>query len=329
MHNLQPLFIREEILHATRTFFREHGFHEVLTPTLKPSLPLEPNLYAFTTEWNTIKEKTNLYLATSPEAYLKKMLAKGIGNCFAISKSFRNLESAGTKHFPEFLMLEWYRQDATYQQIMQDTQDLITFVHQHLTTHFLQTQTYQITFQDKNISLQTPWPQLSLEKLFHLYADIQITEILDDHKLFAVADKKGYSTQNTTWGALFDQIFLNEIEPHLPSVPLYLTDFPARISPLCTPRNDKPYLAQRFELYIANIEIANGNTENTDTKTIKQVFEQEKSYRQQHNILTPPIDQEFLESLEKMQNISYAGIGLGLDRLTMLFADCADIHELS
>src|SRR6266498_2907542 len=109
MNNLQPYYIREELIHQTRQFFRTKNFREIIAPVLKESLPLEPNIYPFQTTWNRHNKQNPLYLVTSPESSLKKMLAKGVGNCFAIGHSFRNLESAGTKHNPEFLMLEWYR----------------------------------------------------------------------------------------------------------------------------------------------------------------------------------------------------------------------------
>src|SRR5258708_367510 len=112
MTDLQPFFIREEIIKSIRSFFEEQYFHEVIIPILYSSLPLEPTLYSFSTTWKTNEGDRELYLCTSPESALKKMLAVGIGNCFAIGKSFRNLESSGPRHNPEFLMLEWYREDA-------------------------------------------------------------------------------------------------------------------------------------------------------------------------------------------------------------------------
>jgi len=327
MQKLQQLFIQEQIIIAIRKFFSEKGFHEVITPVLNQALPLEPNIYAFKTDWNTTKGKTSLYLQTSPESYLKKLLALGVGNCFSISKSFRNLESSGTRHNPEFLMLEWYRENADYFDIIKDTQDLILSIKHHIDSYQNQNSSTILEYQIQQIELKTPWPILSLVDLISQYSNLQIENILDDSKLFEVAKQKGYDIKNTTWGALFDQIFLNEIEPHLPITPIFLTDFPSKTSPLCTPRNDKPYLAQRFELYIANIELANGNTENTDTKTIIKVFEQENNFRQKNKILAPPIDQSFLTSLEKIKDKSYAGIGVGIDRLTMLFSNQANIID--
>src|SRR5256885_1283105 len=103
MTQLQPIFIREQVLMAIRSFFVGRGFHEVVVPVLNTVLPVEPNLFPFRTEWNTASKKKTLFLSTSPEAGLKKMMAVGVGNCFAIGKAFRNLEGAGDRHNPEFL----------------------------------------------------------------------------------------------------------------------------------------------------------------------------------------------------------------------------------
>jgi lysyl-tRNA synthetase class 2 len=323
-----PFFIRQQVIQAARLYLQREGFEEVITPILKESLPLEPNLYAFQTKWETTSQDKVLYLQTSPEAYLKKMISQGLGNCFAVSPSFRNLENSGTKHSPEFLMLEWYRQNSNYQQIMEDTKDLILYIQNHLQTKGLIDPNSYINYQNVKIDFHTDWPILSLVDLFQKYANINIKDILGDQQLSLVANQKGYTVDNSSWSALFDQIFLNEIEPHLPSSPLFLTDFPSRISPLCKPKSDQAYLAERFELYIANIEVANGNTENTNTIEISNVFEQEKFNRQSTGLLAPKIDTQFLDSLEKMKNHSYAGIGLGIDRLAMIFADQNNINTL-
>lgn len=328
MKELQPVFIREEIIKSIREFFYQKKFHEVITPSLNSALPLEPNLYAFSTKWKTSSFNKTLYLSTSPESALKKMLAKGIGNCFAISKSFRNLEGAGTLHTPEFLMLEWYREEADYSVIMNDAKDLILFIKKRIDTYLQREKSSSLSFQNETISLYSDWPVLSLVELFKKYADLDYQEILKDEEMFKKAKTKGYTVENAEWGALFDQILVNEIEPSLPKSPFFLTDFPARISPLCTPQKEKPYLAERFELYLFGIELANGNTEFTDAKTVRTLFEQEKKYREEHDISTPLIDEVFLDALQMMSAKKYGGIGLGIDRLAMIMADVETITEI-
>lgn len=307
--NLQAIFIREEIIKTVRSFFFEKKFHEVITPVLNRALPLEPNLYAFTTSWNTLKRKEELYLATSPESGLKKMVAQGIGNCFAIGKSFRNLEDTSRQHNPEFLMLEWYRENADYNQIMAEVQELIIFVKKRVDLFLKRKFSPEIIYQDQKINLIGDWPKISLEDLFLKYASQKLKNIKEDD---------------------FYKIFLNEIEKHLPKTPFFLIGFPSIISPLCTPRKDKPYLAERFELYFFGMEIGNGNTENTDTKAIQKVFLTEEKIRKNKKKVSPVIDKDFLEALTKIRQLAdqYAGIGLGIDRLAMIMANASDIKQV-
>ncbi|NTU73090.1 hypothetical protein HGB07_02850 [Candidatus Roizmanbacteria bacterium] len=341
---MHPYFIRESVIKAIRSFFFDQGFHEVITPVLNNALPVEPNLYPFKTTWSTRAGERELFMSASPEIGLKKMLAKGIGNCFAIGKSFRNLEGAGSLHNPEFLMLEWYREDATYDQIMTDTRNLLLYIHSSViarseyddaislrkassSPHVI-LENSSLTYQSHTISLTDPWPTFSLVELFNQHLKVDLENILDDIAMTQWCSKRGYNTKNATWGELFDQILVNEIEPKLPKTPFFLTDFPARISPLCTVNIQKPYLAERFEFYMFRMEVANGNNENTDWKTVQSVFENEKKHREQHGLAVSPVDYEFIEALKVMSQKKYAGIGLGLDRLAMIFADVADINEI-
>lgn len=302
------LILRETVIKAIRQFFDERGFHEVITPVLSEAIPTEPNLYPFTTVWNTTTAKRTLYLSTSPERSLKLHLAK-LGNCFAIGHSFRNLEQDGPHHNPEFLMLEWYRRDATYQKIMQDTQELIQFV-----------------MHDES---NTAWPIFSLEELFAKHAKLAIDQILDDESLRQEANIKGYNTANAAWDEIFDQIFLNEVLPHLPHGPFFLVDFPARMSPLCATQAAKPYLAQRFEVYAGGMEIGNGNTEGTDANLVRKSMQTEIAKRHTDGLAVSPLDEPFLAALDQLHSSEYAGIGLGVDRLCMLVADSQDIAEIS
>lgn len=321
-HQLKPIFIREQIIKSIREFFYQKEFHEVAIPVLNTSLPLEQNIYPFKTTWTNIKGNKDFYLSTSPEAYLKKMIVKGMRNCFGIGHSFRNMEGAGPLHNPEFLMLEWYRENSTYEDIMRDTRDLILSIHKAI---------YKSTSCKERrdwINFNAEWKVLSMVDLFKKYAKLDLEEIIDDKKIIITVQKKGYKVRNATWEQIYNQIFLNEIEPHLPKEPFFLIEYPAKISPLCAKRKDKPYLAERFELYINGIEIANGNTENTDYKSVHREFKIESEMRKKAGLISPPIDMEFINALKKMQGKSYAGIGMGIDRLTVVLGEIDDIGEL-
>lgn len=313
MNNKSPYIIRENIIRATRQFFYEMDFHEVIPQILNTALPLEANLYPFETTWKTRTGDRKLYLPHSPERSIKRMLARGMGNCFALGKSFRNLEQEGSQHLPEFLMLEWYRKEATYLDIMKDVKELLTFIHDYL----------------ENIGgpisphIHGKWKTYSLIELFKTHSAIDLPSIIeDDELLFETARKRGYIIESATWGQLYDQIFVNEIEPHLTNEPVFIIDFPARISPLCTQRKDDSRFAERFEFYMGGMEIGNGNTENTDMQYVQKTFETE------HKKTGYPIDEEFLKSLDMMSGTTYAGIGLGIDRLTMLLSGESTIQSI-
>jgi elongation factor P--(R)-beta-lysine ligase len=321
-HKLQPLFIREVVIKAIRTYFDKQNFHEVITPVLNRALPLEPNLYSFATNWEYLDTTKPLYLPTSPESALKKLLAKGVGNCYSIAHSFRNQEAAGSQHNPEFLMLEWYREDATFRNIMEDVRKFLSFVAERVAE-------FDSSTKPRTAVLLQPWQSISLAELFEKQQSVSLQSVITDETLVKLAQAKGYTTTNSTWSQLFDQIFLNELEPLLPDTPFFLTDFPARTSPLSKPQAEKPWLAERFEVYVGGMELGNGNTENTNAEQVRAVFEAEQAFRSTHNLPTHPIDQEFLSALQTLSESkkSYAGIGLGVERLAMLCAG-VDIGDL-
>lgn len=309
---LQDLLAREQIIKACRTFFDLKSFHEVITPVLNEAIPLEENIYSFKTEWDAVNDAQTFYLPTSPEGNLKKLLAQGIGNCYSIGHSFRNLENSGSLHSPEFLMLEWYREESDYRKIMQDTKELISFIAES-----------QSSLVDERILTNSRWPELSFETLFKEHANIEMEEVCKGEKLLEIAKEKGYSTDKASWSQLFDQIFLNEIEPHLPKEPFFLVDFPARVSPLCKTQANKSYLAERFEVYINGIELGNGNTESLDADFVEEEFTRVSEMRNEKSGMKAEYDHDFIDALRTLQKTgkSYAGIGVGVDRLQWLLSN--------
>ena len=311
MNKLNYIIAREQVIKATREFFYKQKFHEVITEILNKSIPAEENLFPFKTSWQTLNKKVEFILPASPERSIKKILAQGMGNCFSIGHCFRNLENSGRLHSPEFLMLEWYREDADFFKIMDDIKKYIKFVKNKLNLFF------NIDF---NIKLNNNFSIISLEKEFEKIG-INYKKIIENEKeLYPIAKAKGYSIKNTTWREIFDQIFVNEIEANFPHSPIFLIDFPAKTSPLCKVQKKKNYLAERFEFYLNGIEIANGNNENTDYKKIEKNMKEEIEKRQENNLTTPLLDFEFIDALKKMDESGkeFAGVGLGIDRLTMI-----------
>ena len=181
-------FIKEYTTQFIRQFFINKNFHEVDTPTLMPYIPIEPNLYPLKTCWH--QKNLKLYLSTSPESSLKKLIAQGLGNCFSISKVFRDLEDIGPTHNLEFSMLEWYEMDKTYLDIAQTTQQLVITVYHQILAKLNQPQTNILTYQSHQIDLTPPWPQATLSQLFQQFADINLSQNLTTDQIIATAAAK-------------------------------------------------------------------------------------------------------------------------------------------
>jgi len=301
-----------KILGHIRNFFRKKRIPEVITPLLQSTIPTEPCIYPFTTNWRTISGERKLFLATSPEAGLKQILASGINDCYTVAHAFRNLESSGDRHLPEFLMLEWYRKNKTYKDSMVEVRELILFIAEQEKITHIPTNT---------------WKTYALPDLWKQYVGNNLLDVLDEEQMKRTAEKRGYSTQNASWEQLFHQIFLNEIDTHIGNAPCYLTDFPKKISPLCAGQKLQPHIAERFELYIDGMEIANGNTENTNYVEIRKIFLDEEKYRKKHQLPFSSIDQKFLDALNGMKG-TYAGVGMGIERLAMVFTKTQDIQTI-
>lgn len=313
MANLGPVLIRESIIRSIREYFYAQGFHEVIIPVLNRSVPHEENLHPFSTVWHAGEKEKTLYLSLSPERGIKRMLARGMENVFAIAKSFRDLEAAGSQHIPEFLMLEWYRKGARYEAVMEDARNLLL----HVSNSLGEKGKLQLS--------ASVWPVLSLKTLVEEAAKTSMRSLVeDDSSLFGVARKKGYATEGASWRGLWDQLFVNEIEPVLPAGQAFLTDFPSRLSPLARPKKKEPWLAERFELYLDKTEIANGNTEQTERMAVEKYFREEAEKR---GVQSHPVDRAFLDSLAVLDGVTYAGCGLGIDRLAMLASGAGDIRE--
>ncbi|MBD3250804.1 MAG: hypothetical protein GF381_04545 [Candidatus Pacebacteria bacterium] len=311
---LRPVYIREQVIKACRSFFDQQGFHEVITPVLNWVVPAEPTLTPFTTTWHDLTQDHQLFLPCSPELALKKSLAQGIEPCYSLAPSFRNQEPADADHHPEFLMLEWYRSGVSYKKIMKDCQELVLFILDWLQRWQERPRTDQIEYQGKKHQLAGNWPILSLAKLFNDQTGCTIKQVEQLEQLVGLAQELGFETQAASWEQLFNQIFINLIEPKLPVGPLFLVDFPAQISPLCTQQPNRPELAERFEFYLAGIELANGNNEQTQLDKIERYFK---------------VSPDFAQVLKKLAAKLYAGAGLGVERLAMILAGQTKLSNLN
>ncbi len=333
MNKTHPYRIRTEMIRSIRRFFEERGFTEVIPTVLQRSIPTEPNIYPFETTWRG-GEPSRLFLATSPERTMKMHLADGIGPCFSIGKCFRNLEGSGSRHTPEYLMLEWYRLNQDYRAIINDIAALIQQIHHDLQTYRGADPAAPLSYQGTAINLTAPWTEIRI--LDELATRLQTSPeaVVNNADLRAAAASRDPSAADASWQAVFDQLIVNEIEAELTPQPTIMTQLPSRTSPLCAVDPEQPIAAQRFEFFLAGIEVANGNDEDCNAETVKDRFEQIRSEHAHsnpdHPDALPPLDERFLDSLERMQQSgnTFSGVGLGIDRLAMIFADITDITEI-
>jgi len=316
-------FVRERIIQAIRMFFHNKKFHEIETPILIGYPPAESYLDVFqTTLLDRRHKKTSAYLSTSPELALKKLLVAGIGNCYSITKSFRNGETDSKTHTPEFTILEWYRVNKTYVDLMDDCEQLIRFIAASLKKGST------LTYQGTSFDLSAPWIRISVIEAFSTYAQVDLNTFFDMDTARKIATKKGYTvTASNTWEELYNQIFLNEVEPHLGvTKPTIMYDFPSAMGALCRKKISDPRLVERFEFYIGGLEVGDCYGELTDWKEQKARFDQELVEIQRIGKTLYEYDHDFIEALkEGMPEAS--GIAVGLDRLIMLFTNTKTIQE--
>lgn len=340
----QNLIIRADILASIRSFFQENGFLEVETPLLVPSVIPESYLETFTTELlNRRGEKKRMFLTASPEATQKKLLVAGVGNLFEITKSFRNGETDSLTHNPEFTILEWYRVHATYKESMIDCCNLLCAIAINL--HRFNPKRFPnpdgIVYQEKSISLKSPWIHVSVFEAMEKYAGITLDDITDKkatgvqnifpvEKIAAIAQKKGYRIeQRRTWEDIFNQIFLNEVESKLANEkkPVILYGYPSPMAALAKLKKTDNRLCERFELYIGGLELADCYSELQNPTEQKKRFEIEITKINDMNKTKIIPDSDFLDALEHGLPPS-SGVALGIDRLTMLFTNSTDISDV-
>lgn len=324
---LKPFLIREQVVDAIREFFKKEGFHEVDTPLLVQSPGTEPYLEVFESELVTPGfENKKAYLLTSPELSMKKLLSAGMGSIFTICKSFRNGEGLSSFHNPEFSILEWYRVDADYTDVMKDCENLLLHI---LTVLKLNEDgKNQLEYQGVIYDLSTSWERISVSEAFEKYAGVSKEDMLDEEKIVLIAKEKGYQVdEQTTWEEAYNQILLNEIEPHLGKLkPTILYDYPASQAALSKKKESDPRFAERFEFFIGGIELGNAFSELTDADEQEARMIADLKYRKELGKVEYKMDSDFIEAL-RLGMPRTGGIAVGVDRLVMLFSNSASIKD--
>ena len=288
----QNLRLRAEMVRSIRHFFIERDYLEVETPYLisAPAPEMHIDLIA----------AGRRCLHPSPELCMKRLLAAGLPRIFQIGKCFRKGER-GDLHLPEFTLLEWYRTGIDYRALMEECEALIRFLACSLGRG------EDILYREKAIDLGTRWERLSVREAFDRYAPVSLDEAM----------ARG----------CFDEVLVERIEPHLGTTrPTFLYDYPAPLAALARLKPGNSSVAERFEIYLAGMEIANGFSELNDPGEQRARFERENQARADAGKETYPLPERFLQSLADMPQA--AGIALGVDRLAMIFCNAPRIDEV-
>jgi lysyl-tRNA synthetase class 2 len=308
---------RAAIVHALREFLDGHDFLEVETPVLQPiygGAAARP----FTTHHNQLKQ--DLYLRISFELYLKRLLVGGYERVYEIGKDFRN-EGVDRTHNPEFTQLEFYWAYADYEQVMELTEQMVL----HAAERVLGARSF--TYQGYEINLEPPWNRMSLQEGLLEMTGIDIAEHPTAGELAAAMKAKGIEADpGATRGKLVDALLGDHLEPRLIQ-PTFVYDYPRDISPLAKSKPGSPGIVERFEGFLAGMELCNAFTELNDpldqeARFLEMGRDYEAGDEEQH-----PMDEDYLQAMRYGMPPN-GGFGMGVDRLTMLFTDSPNIREV-
>ncbi len=345
--NIETIKLRSQVVRAIRAFFDAQDFLEVHTPRLVGLPGQEPYLDPM---WTTIHRSSHplplakgeqegvfrAALITSPEYALKKLLGAGLNKIYDLGPCFRDGEPWDGSHDPEFLLLEWYRRDAGLEALMTDAEAMIRFVVDRLQSEIIPPELGITSFR-----------RLTVRDAMQQYANVDLDSVLDNREALAqVVRAHGHSVNDTdSWDDLFFKIFLSEVEPQLgwssdsPPAgggvrgggsrywqPTFLYNYPISMAALARKDVNDPRYALRTELYIGDLELANGFAELCDPKEQRARFEEEQALRKSLGKDTWPIDERFIQSLPGMGEA--AGMAFGVDRLVMLLAGTDSISDI-
>lgn len=232
------------------------------------------------------------------------------------------METQSIIHNPEFTILEWYRVGVDYTAIMEDCERLLLSINQllHPGTH--------LTYQGNKVDLTPPWERMTMAEAFAKYAQVDFEKFLDMNVARIIAKEKGYAvSEKTTWEELYNQVFLNEVEPKLGrGKPTILYEFPGSMAALAKKKASDPRYAERFEFYIEGLELGDAYSELTDAVEQEGRFKQELAEIKRLGKTEYDYDHDFIAAL-KVGMPACSGIAVGVDRLIMLFADTTNIAD--
>ncbi len=316
--DVQDIFIRRsQIIQAMRSFFLSRDFLEVETPMMQP-IPGGAEAAPFRTHHNALG--MDLFLRIAPELYLKRLVVGGFERVFEINRNFRN-EGVSTQHNPEFTMVEFYQAYATYEDLMALTETMFAQIAESVIG------STTITYQGNAIELGGRWKRISLFEALEQIGGVEPALLSDKPRLLEFAAAHGITVTKTgRLGKIITKLFDALVEPKLIQ-PTFITGYPAEVSPLSRRSDKQPDLTERFELFIAGKEIANGFSELNDPEDQRNRFLQQVEDRKAGNDEAHFMDDDYIEALEYGMPPT-AGQGIGIDRLVMLLTDSPSIREV-
>lgn len=292
----QGVKLRSDFFQGVRSFFLDHGYLEVDTPVRLPAILPEAEIVPFPSKcW---------WLQTSPELCMKRLLTRGVQQLFQICHCFRQHEM-GRYHETEFTLLEWYHVGWDYLDLMAECERFIQFLATHCASFPGMGSPATLQRKEQEVSLRSPWIRMTVDEAFRAFAGLSAVEALE-------ADR-------------FEEVLVSEVEPHLGwHCPVFLYDYPVKLGSLARKKQSNPQLAERFELYLCGLELANGFSELVEPMEQRHRFinECEKIQAAGRSAKVP---EKFLQDLSLLEDT--AGIALGLDRLFMLFTGVTTIAE--
>ncbi len=298
---------RSRMYGRIRQFFDDRDYVEVDTPILSETLIPESTISCFATSFTSeFHHSRDYYLIPSPEIHMKRLIGEGYGNIYQITKCFRNAEQIGSQHNPEFSMLEWYT-------VGEDSHDAIT-----ITEELIQA----VSTSNTPEHVRAPFERMTVAEAFFRHTGIDLDTVQAPSAMRAALKHLGLQESRVpeSWEDMFNRIFLTLVEPNLPADhPVVLTEYPIQIRCLAKPVKGTPY-RDRWELYIAGVELANCYTEMTDGEAVRACFTEEYARLSTERAVTgetiPDIDDAYYSIFDG----SYpecSGVAMGLDRLFM------------
>lgn len=307
---------RSQIVSQMRSYLEQRDFMEVETPIIQPVYG-GANAEPFETYVND--REMDAYLRISPELYLKRLIIGGFERIFEIGPDFRN-ESIDTTHNPEFTMMELYQAYADYEDMMELTEEMV----EHIAVQV--TRSAEIEYRGQTIDLSSPWRRMTMREAIREYGGFDVEELSDQEirqrmENHGVELESGYER-----GLAIAELFEEVAEENLVQ-PTHIIDHPEETTPLCMQHREEEGLIERFESFVAGMELSNAYTELRDPVRQRNLFEEEQRRQEEGDDEAHPIDMDFVEALE-LGMPPTGGLGIGVDRLVMLLTDQESIRDV-